>query len=109
MKYFSILVLVFSLLACNDRNINSIDKKITETFDEKSLLENLEQNTLKSIKEEFRKRGISNLYKCKKVTLVHKSGNEYAGVVETKYLGNELSLPVEVVYDGTNLVWQLKK
>lgn len=109
MKYLSILFLVFGLLACNDRNMNSIDKKIAETFDEKSLLENLEKSTLKSVKDEFKKRGIAGLYKFKKLTLIHKSGNEYTGVLETMYFGNEYSLPIEVVYDGTNLVWQLKK
>ena len=56
--------------------------------------------------------------------LVHKSGNEYKGVVDlivknpiTDLLNNlnekdnskgiEISYPVEVIYDGTNFSWQI--
>lgn len=52
---------------------------------------------------EFKERGIT----VKEFTLVHKSGNEYNGLLKTTEPNGEFTYTVDVVYDGESFTWKV--
>jgi IS5 family transposase len=59
-----------------------------------------------SIQQKFSGKGIQ----VKKLTLVHKGGNNYTGILVTNEYGVfEGRYSVDVVYDGNNYSWQTRK
>lgn len=94
MKYLFALLLLF--LACNtNKNSNTVD------------IDKLEQEVLSSIKKEFSE--TRKAYKPYKLSLVHKSGNEYSGILETLFFEKDMSLSVVVLYDGEKIMWQVNQ
>lgn len=81
--------------------------QITETFAKTLSTEELTTEVKKSIRETLDKKHLEN-QKIKNLTLVHLSGNEYSGVLETTYWGIDHTNSVEVIYDGENLKWEIK-
>jgi len=60
-----------------------------------------------SIIEEWDKVGIeSNIIEG--FSLIHKSGNEYIGLLEVKEDGERYQLSVDVTYDGTTFMWEIQ-
>lgn len=43
------------------------------------------------------------------LTLVHRSGNEYRGILEVTENGAEQQYSVSVTYDGSSLMWELEQ
>jgi len=107
MKKVIYFVFLLIFLSCDERSEDSEAKKAIETVDEDRLLKNLEKSTLESVKNEFQKKGYS--YKVNKITLVHKRGNEYSGILNITAYDQETTMLIEVVCDGTNMIWQIKE
>ena len=42
-------------------------------------------------------------------SLIHKSGNEYEGLLEVSQSGSTLTLPVDVTLDGKQFMWKLRR
>ena len=87
------------LLSCNEKGLNQDDQK--------DLVKDLEKSTLESVKQEFKKKGWT-YYKIKGITLIHKTENEYSGILAVKIYDSDQSIPIDVVYDGTNILWSTK-
>jgi hypothetical protein len=69
--------------------------------------ETLTKQVRASIEETWAKdHDLKNL-RIKSFMLVHKSGNQYAGVLEADADGEALSLNLDVVYDGKTFVWKV--
>ncbi len=65
------------------------------------LAEEVKKNMIES--PEFKEKGIT----VKEFTLVHKSGNEYNGLLKTKEPNGEFDYTVEVIYDGSSFTWKV--
>ncbi|MBK7867192.1 MAG: hypothetical protein IPJ75_09485 [Ignavibacteriales bacterium] len=52
---------------------------------------------------EFKSRGVT----VKEFTLVHKSGNDYEGLLVATESNGEFTYKVDVTYDGSKLTWKL--
>lgn len=56
--------------------------------------------------EEFKAKGED--ITIESFSLIHKSGNEYKGILEAKVHGVESTHSVEVIYDGSSFTWELQ-
>jgi len=56
-----------------------------------------------SMEEKFAGKGIT----IKSLILTKNTGNEYAGVLETKEPNGDFTYSVQVVYDGQNMTWKI--
>ena len=68
----------------------------------------LEQQVQQSMKEHLAKSPQYGEAVVKGVQLVHKSGNEYEGLVTLSLRGSEIIQPVEVVFDGKQFMWRMR-
>jgi uncharacterized membrane protein YvbJ len=74
--------------------------KTTET-----LQNEVKSSLQKKMREDTKTAGI----KIIEVTLIHKNGNEYDGLVEAKLSGKTGKFGIKVTYDGKNLMWETQR
>ncbi|MDC0201311.1 hypothetical protein OAK04_02850 [Verrucomicrobia bacterium] len=65
--------------------------------------EALTEEVIKSMREKMEPIGIS----IQSLILTKKGGNVYAGVLETIEDTDAFTYTVEVIYDGTNMTWEV--
>ncbi len=91
MKKIVILLMSFLILSCSNSK------------------ENLTKNVKKDIDKEMSKKakdsGVS--FSITKFQLVHKSGNEYNGILETNEGGDSHKYEVVVTTDGDSFIWKI--
>ena len=58
----------------------------------------------KNMAEKFTPQGIT----IKNFVLTKKGGNVYSGILETKEANGDFTYTVEVIYDGSNMQWEVK-
>lgn len=68
----------------------------------------LAEEVKKSMKETWKQQGITGVA-IDNLTLTHKGGNEYSGLLETTENGEKGKYTVEVIYDGENMKWELEQ
>lgn len=66
----------------------------------------LTQEVRYSMMETWKKENFTDI-SIRDLTLTHKSGNEYAGILETIEDGQSIIYSVEVIYDGENMQWEI--
>jgi len=61
------------------------------------------------IRENFMQDPKKQMLLVEKVTLVHKGGNSYEGIIKIDAVetGEKLTLPLTVIYDGESIRWQI--
>ncbi len=91
LKYLSFIFIILFLVSCSN----------------KVSTEDLAIQVKDSMIEEAKKQGTE--IKIQKVTLVHKSGNEYTGVLETIETNDAFTYTIEVIYDGESFKWSIVK
>lgn len=101
-----LFITAFFLLSCSENSVNTVGKKVQETFDETSVAEKLEPLVKQSIRDELDKKGLSN-DSIISLRIVHKAGNEYKGILKTYYIFREFSNEVEITYDGSNYTFKV--
>ncbi len=69
-------------------------------------IEDLTEEVKISMEQTWIDEGITGIT-IKDLTLVHKSGNEYAGILETQEPNGNFKYTVEVIYDGENIRWEI--
>lgn len=91
MKKVIYFLLIFSLISCRlstDKLADKVKQDIKDSWTIKGLYKNLE---------------IYNL------VLVHKISNEYVGILTTKQDNITFDYDIDVVYDGSNMVWKINQ
>lgn len=68
--------------------------------------EQLQTEVKESIQGKMREDPKTASMEVVKVTLIHKAGNEYDGIVEANLRGKNGSFGVKVTYDGKTLMWE---
>ena len=93
-KFF---VLIFLMLASCDINTRLSTAELTELVQE-NIIDQWEEVYSEEEREEV---------EIKSLVLVHKSDNEYSGVLETIEYGQKYSYTVSVIYDGEYFSWEI--
>ena len=92
-----ILALILMMVSSCDMNTRLSTTELTEQVQE-HILEKWEEVYTQEELEEV---------ELKSFILVHKSDNEYSGVLETIEYGEEYSYTVSVIYDGEYFSWEI--
>ena len=92
-----ILALMLMMITSCDMNTRLSTTELTEQVQE-HILEKWEEVYTEEELEEV---------EFKSFILVHKSDNEYSGVLETIEYGEEYSYTVSVIYDGEYFSWEI--
>ena len=92
------------LLALMLMMIRSCDMNTRLTTSE--LTEQVQEHILEKWEELYSEEELDEV-ELKSFILVHKSDNEYSGVLETIEYGEEYSYTVSVIYDGEYFSWEI--
>ncbi len=68
----------------------------------------LQDQVVSSIVDKWQEDSATRHLKLDKLTLVHRTANEYTGVVTVDDNGTTQNYAVEVTYDGRTFVWQFR-
>ena len=93
-KFFA---LIFLMLTSCDLNTRLSTAELTEQVQE-DIIEQWEEVFTEEERQEV---------EIKSLILVHKSDNEYSGVLETIEYGEKYSYTVSVIYDGEYFSWEI--
>lgn len=69
--------------------------------------EDLARTVQNSIKQNFESRSDMESVQLIGFNLVHVDGSQYRGILEVERNGDQLSVPVDVTYDGENVLWEI--
>ena len=95
----SIKLLALMLMMTTSCDMNT---RLTTT----ELTEQVQEHILEKWEELYSEEELDEV-ELKSFILVHKSDNEYSGVLETVEYGEEYSYTVSVIYDGEYFSWEI--
>ena len=95
----SIKILALMLMMTTSCDMNT---RLTTT----ELTEQVQEHILEKWEELYSEEELDEV-ELKSFILVHKSDNEYSGVLETVEYGEEYSYTVSVIYDGEYFSWEI--
>ena len=95
----SIKILALMLIMVTSCDMNT---RLTTT----ELTEQVQEHILEKWEELYSEEELDEV-ELKSFILVHKSDNEYSGVLETIEYGEEYSYTVSVIYDGEYFSWEI--
>ena len=95
----SIKILALKLMMTTSCDMNT---RLTTT----ELTEQVQEHILEKWEELYSEEELDEV-ELKSFILVHKSDNEYSGVLETIEYGEEYSYTVSVIYDGEYFSWEI--
>ncbi|MAO94596.1 MAG: hypothetical protein CMD00_03475 [Flavobacteriales bacterium] len=95
----SIKILALMLMMITSCDMNT---RLTTT----ELTEQVQEHILEKWEELYSEEELDEV-ELKSFILVHKSDNEYSGVLETIEYGEEYSYTVSVIYDGEYFSWEI--
>jgi hypothetical protein len=82
---------------------------LTFTGDIKVSTQDLQTEVLQNIRETWAKEPILANAQISSLNLVHKSGNQYEGLLDASLDGKREKLVIDVTYDGKQFMWQVRQ